>query len=95
FIPIQITLIDLAIEGYPAFFLSFESDKRRVTGQFLPTALKNAATNALLVVANIVFVYLIGQKQGWSTIDTTTLMYYLLIGISFLAVIRACLPLNP
>ncbi|MGK0551707.1 cation-translocating P-type ATPase [Enterococcus faecalis] len=95
FIPIQITLIDLAIEGYPAFFLSFESDKRRVTGQFLPTALKNAATNALLVVANIVFVYLIGQKQGWSTIDTTTLMYYLLIGISCLAVIRACLPLNP
>ena len=50
FIPIQVTLIDLAIEGYPAFFLSFEGDKRKVVGKFLPTALKNASVNALLVV---------------------------------------------
>lgn len=34
FIPIQVTLIDLAIEGYPAFFLSFEGDKRKVVGKF-------------------------------------------------------------
>jgi len=95
FIPIQVTLIDLAIEGYPAFFLSFEGDKRKVVGKFLPTALKNASVNALLVVANIIAVYLIGQNQGFSSLDTTTLMYYLLVGISCMAVVRACLPLNP
>lgn len=95
FIPIQVTLIDLAIEGYPAFFLSFEVDKRKVVGKFLPTALKNASVNALLVVANIIAVYLIGQNQGFSSLDTTTLMYYLLVGISCMAVVRACLPLNP
>lgn len=95
FIPIQVTLIDLAIEGYPAFFLSFEGDKREVVGKFLPTALKNASVNALLVVANIIAVYLIGQNQGFSSLDTTTLMYYLLVGISCMAVVRACLPLNP
>ncbi|MGC3118333.1 cation-translocating P-type ATPase [Enterococcus faecalis] len=95
FIPIQVTLIDLAIEGYPAFFLSFEGDKRKVIGKFLPTALKNASVNALLVVANIIAVYLIGQNQGFSSLDTTTLMYYLLVGISCMAVVRACLPLNP
>ena len=95
FIPIQVTLIDLAIEGYPAFFLSFEGDKRKVVGKFLPTALKNASVNALLVVANIIAVYLIGQNQGFSSLDTTTLMYYLLVGISCIAVVRACLPLNP
>ena len=95
FIPIQVTLIDLAIEGYPAFFLSFEGDKRKVVGKFLPTALKNASVNALLVVANIISVYLIGQNQGFSSLDTTTLMYYLLVGISCMAVVRACLPLNP
>jgi cation-transporting ATPase E len=95
FIPIQITLIDLAIEGYPAFFLSFESDKRKVKGKFLPTALKNASVNALLVVVNIIAVYLLGQKQDLSQMDTTTLMYYLLIGISCMAVVRACLPFNP
>ena len=32
FMPIQITLIDLIIEGYPAFFISFEPDNRRITG---------------------------------------------------------------
>lgn len=95
FIPIQVTLIDLAIEGYPAFFLSFEGDKRKVVGKFLPTALKNASVNALLVVANIIAVYLIGQNRGFSSLDTTTLMYYLLVGISCMAVVRACLPLNP
>ena len=95
FIPIQVTLIDLAIEGYPAFFLSFEGDKRKVVGKFLPTALKNASVNALLVVMNIIAVYLIGQNQGFSSLDTTTLMYYLLVGISCMAVVRACLPLNP
>ena len=95
FIPIQVTLIDLAIEGYPAFFLSFEGDKRKVVGKFLPTALKNASVNALLVVVNIIAVYLIGQYQGFSSLDTTTLMYYLLVGISCMAVVRACLPLNP
>lgn len=95
FIPIQVTLIDLAIEGYPAFFLSFEGDKRKVVGKFLPTALKNASVNALLVVVNIIAVYLIGQNQGFSSLDTTTLMYYLLVGISCMAVVRACLPFNP
>ena len=95
FIPIQVTLIDLAIEGYPAFFLSFEGDKRKVVGKFLPTALKNASVNALLVVVNIIAVYPIGQNQGFSSLDTTTLMYYLLVGISCMAVVRACLPLNP
>ncbi|MHC5374256.1 cation-translocating P-type ATPase [Enterococcus sp. LJL120] len=95
FIPIQITLIDLAIEGYPSFFLSFEGDKRRISGKFLTTALKSALPNALLVILNVVTIYLLGQGNGWSQLDTTTLMYYLLIGISCLAVIKACLPFNP
>lgn len=94
FIPIQITLIDLAIEGYPSFFLSFESNKTKVSGKFLPTALKSALPNALLVVVNVLAVAILAQQANWPQMQTTTLMYYLLIGISCLAVIRACLPLN-
>lgn len=95
FVPIQITLIDLAIEGYPAFFLSFEGDKRKIKGKFLPTVLRNALPNALLVLINVIVVYLIGANRGWSELETTTLMYYLLIAVSLIAVIKACLPLNP
>lgn len=96
FIPIQITLIDLVIEGYPAFFLSFEENKKQVRGKFLPTALRKATLSAILVVLNIIVVYLLGQQNGnYSAIETTTLMYYLLIGISCIAVIKTCLPFNP
>ncbi|GCF95339.1 ATPase [Enterococcus florum] len=95
FIPIQITLIDLAIEGYPSFFLSFEGDQKQIRGKFLPTALRAAAPNALLVILNVVMISLVSKQTGWTDLSTLTLMYYLLIGISCLAVIKACLPLNP
>ena len=52
FLPIQITLIDLAIEGYPSFFLSFEENKAPIKGRYLPTVLLNALPNALLVLVN-------------------------------------------
>ncbi|MGX7013693.1 cation-translocating P-type ATPase [Vagococcus silagei] len=95
FIPIQITLLDLAIEGYPSFFLSFENDRRKVTTKFLPTALRRALPNAILVVFNVVIVYIMGQSMGWSELTTTTLMYYMLIAVSCMAVVKACLPFNP
>ena len=95
FIPIQITLLDLAIEGYPTFFLQFENDKRKVTTKFLPTALKRALPNSMLVVMNVTFIYIYGQVNGWQPIDVTTLMYYMLIAVSAMAVIKACMPFNP
>lgn len=95
FLPIQITLIDLAIEGYPSFFLSFEENKAPIKGRYLPTVLLNALPNALLVLVNYFAIRFLQTNYGWSQFDTTTLLYYLLIGISCIAVIRACLPLNP
>ncbi|NKD31892.1 HAD-IC family P-type ATPase [Enterococcus casseliflavus] len=95
FLPIQITLIDLAIEGYPSFFLSFEENKAPIKGRYLPTVLLNALPNALLVLVNYFVIRFLQTDYGWSQFDTTTLLYYLLIGISCIAVIRACLPLNP
>ncbi len=95
FIPIQITLLDLAIEGYPTFFLQFENDKRKVTTKFLPTALKRALPNSILVVLNICFIYIYGQINQLAPVDVTTLMYYMLIAVSAMAVIKACMPFNP
>ena len=95
FIPIQITLLDLAIEGYPAFFMQFENDRRKITSKFLPTALRRALPNALLVVLNVVFIHFYGSVHNWNGTDTVTLMYYMLIAISSMAVIKACLPFNP
>ncbi|MFC4770478.1 HAD-IC family P-type ATPase [Enterococcus hermanniensis] len=93
FIPLQITLIDLAIEGYPAFFLSFEKDNQKIAGRFLPTAIKRALPSGLLVMANILLVWLF-EKLFLSPPDARTLMYYLLIGISCFAVMKSCQPFN-
>ncbi|MFV0381540.1 MAG: HAD-IC family P-type ATPase [Breznakia sp.] len=95
FIPIQITLIDLAIEGYPSFFLSFEADNRKLKGTFLKTSLISALPHALLIIANIlVLQYLQPILQASS--DQLVTMMYLLVGFSsILAVLKACLPFNP
>lgn len=94
FLPIQITLIDLAIEGYPSFFLSFEPDSRKVQGRFLPEALRRAAPNALAITA----VVLISEHLAFTAgIPDSTLaaMLYLLVGtLGIEAVFKACLPLN-
>jgi len=95
FIPIQITLNDLAIEGYPAFFLSFEPNGKKVKGKFLRTGLRNALPNALIVVANIAAIYLMTPTLGLLPKESVTLMYYILAYVSILAVLRTCLPFNP
>ena len=47
-----------------------------------------------MVVFSVLFVSLWGAHHGWSSLDMSTLSYYLLGSIGFLSVIRACLPLN-
>jgi cation-transporting ATPase E len=95
FIPIQITLLDLAIEGYPSFFLSFEGDNRKVNRNFLKNSLRRALPFSLLIIVNLIVIYLYGEANSLSLIEVNTLMYYMLIGVSVLAVVKACLPLNP
>lgn len=94
FIPIQITLIDLAIEGYPSLFLSFEEDGRKVYGSFLHKALSSALPNALLVIFNIVIILLIKDTLSLSAIQELTMMYSMVGFVSILAVLKACLPFN-
>jgi cation-transporting ATPase E len=94
FVAIQITLADQVIEGWPSFWLSFENDRTPIVGNFLKTSLLRALPNALLITACVVFVHFFGLNQGWSQLESTTLMYYLLGSITIMNVIKACLPLN-
>ncbi|WP_270288800.1 cation-translocating P-type ATPase [Streptococcus koreensis] len=94
FIPIQITLIDQFVEGFPPFVLTFERNIKPVEKHFLKRSLHLALPNALMVVFSVLFVRLWGAHHGCSSLDMSTLSYYLLGSIGFLSVIRACLPLN-
>ena len=89
FIPIQITLIDAAMEAYPSFLTIFESDTRRIRGSFLKKAIGNALPFALTATSMMMFVALFlplpaPQKQ--------TMMYFLLILTTMAAVIKSCVP---
>ena len=94
FIPIQITIIDQLIEGFPPFILTFERNENPIEKDFLKKSMFAALPSALLVICSVIFVRIFGAGHGWSAQDISTASYYLLGSISFLSVIRACLPFN-
>ncbi len=92
FIPLQITLIDLLVEAMPSFMTIFESDTRKIKGSFLPKVFSKAIGNALAVVIIFIGIMLFGSNFGLNQLESVTLMYYVLITISMIAVIRSCYP---
>jgi len=93
FVAIQVTLADQTI-GWPTFVFSFRQDKKPVQKKFLKSALLQALPNALLITASFIFIHFFGRAQGWSDVETVTLMYCCLGVITFYNVVRACLPLT-
>ena len=92
FIPIQITLIDLIIEGYTSFFLSFKENSKPIRGTFLRTVIKNALPYALAIIVSIVIITFTRQGLNLSPEEAETAMYLAIGGISVFAVIEACRP---
>ncbi|MEC1386354.1 MULTISPECIES: HAD-IC family P-type ATPase [Lactobacillales] len=94
FIPLQITMIDAFIEGYPAFFTSFEPNNQQVKERFLPKSLASALPSALTVSVAI-FASLVMVKLGIIDFETArTFDYVMLTGVSLFAVWQSCLPFN-
>lgn len=94
FIPIQITLIDLIIEGYTSFFITFEKNKTPVTGSFLVKALTNALPFAIAIIVNIITLTIAGKIIQIPQNQLTTMMYILIGFVSILAVEEVCKPFN-
>lgn len=95
FIPFQITLIDAVIEAFPAFFMSFERNDRRVGVTFLGSALRAALPNSLAIIFCCIAVFFAAPQFGIDHAQMN-LILYLTVGIVSLAgVVKASLPLNP
>lgn len=94
FIPIQITLIDLAIEGYTSFFLSFLENSKPLKGTFLQTVIRNALPYALTIIISIIIITFTRAGMGLNIEESHTLMYLIIGGVSIFAVIEACRPFN-
>lgn len=94
FIPIQITLIDLAIEAYTSLFISFEPNGKPVKGVFLHTVLRNASPFAIMITLNTIVLTYLGPVLGIAQEQLVTIMYLLIGFVSILAVLEVCIPFN-
>lgn len=93
-VPIQVTLIDLIIEGYPAFFMSFEPDGRKVTGRFLSSALRQAVTNAVSIPVCFLILLPLARLVQMQEAQRSVLFYLLVGTVGIQAVIKASIPFN-
>ncbi|XOQ45106.1 MAG: ATPase [Clostridium sp.] len=94
FMPIQITLIDLIIEGYPAFFMSFEPDGRKITGRFLPSVMRRAVPNALSILICFLVLLALSWVMPIPTAQFGILLYLLVGTVGIQAVFKASWPFN-
>lgn len=94
FIPIQITLIDLVIEGFPSFFMSLERNDKPVRGKFLPSAIGAALPNAVAVTVCCIVLTMAGSSLGIEQSQIGLVTYLTLGAISVMGVVKASLPFN-
>jgi len=92
FIPVQITFIDLAIEGFPSFFLTFENETKPIKGEFVNTAFMRALPNAIMVVVVTSVMFIVGRVTAINQEILFSIAFIALGFISACAAIRACVP---
>ncbi len=94
FVPIQITLIDLAIEGFPAFVMSFQPDDKKAPNHFLKEVMSRAFPNALAIVICFLIIHMLAPVFGM-TYGQEAILQYLIVGtVGIEAVFKACLPFD-
>ena len=93
-IPIQVTLIDLFIEGYPAFFQSFVADGRKIQGRFLPSVLRRALSNAAAILLAAAGLLLGGGTLGLPAGQVPMALYLVIGVVEAEALLKSCLPMD-
>ena len=94
FIPIQLTLASISTIGIPSFMLSFEPNKERVKGKFLPNVLKKSTPASLTIVINILLITIISVLLDIPYYKTSTISVFMTGFITFVLLYKICKPLN-
>ena len=94
-IPIQVTLIDLFIEAYPAFFQSFVPDGRKLTARFLPSVLRRTLPNAIAILLSSAVLLLGGGALGLPAGQLPLALYLVIGAVEAEALLKSCLPMTP
>lgn len=93
FHPIHLTLVSSLTVGIPGFFLALEPCHERIRGDFLRTVLLRALPGGAAVALCAVLAMFLG-RFGWPRVLCSTIATYIAWFVSFLVLLRTCLPLN-
>ena len=94
FLPIQLSLIGMVVEGIPSFFLTFEPNHERIKGRFLSTVLHQAFPCALAIVINIIAVDQLAPILSITAAEASTLCVYLTAFVWLVQLLRICTPFS-
>ena len=90
FIPIQFTIISAITIGVPSFFLTFESNKEKVSNNFMRDILTNAAIGGGVLVASVLLTNIVIDNQA----QMKFICFVLALVNGLCMVAKVSLPLN-
>lgn len=94
FVPIQLTLISALMIGAPSFFLALESNRSRVSDQFITRVMRRALPGGMTIAFNIVAIISIADKLELSQLEISS-MACLVTGLTAMIVLfGVCQPFN-
>ncbi|MEI3325074.1 MAG: HAD-IC family P-type ATPase [Thomasclavelia sp.] len=94
FIPFQMTLLDMFIEGFPSFMILFERNIEKPKESIGHHALRYSLPNALTIVLTVAIIKLLAPLLHLSLPEVFTVLYFTTAFISIHMIYRIYYPLN-
>lgn len=94
FIPFQMTLLDMFIEGFPSFMIIFERNISKPKESIGQHALRYSLPNALTIVMIVICIKLLAPTLHLSLPQVFTILYFTTAFISLHMIYRIYKPLN-
>ena len=94
FIPFQMTLLDMFIEGFPSFMILFERNIEKPKESIGHHALRYSLPNALTIVLTVAIIKLLAPLLHLSLPEVFTVLYFTTAFISIHMIYRIYSPLN-
>lgn len=94
FIPFQMTLLDMFIEGFPSFMILFERNIEKPKESIGHHALRYSLPNALTIVLTVAIIKLLASILHLSLPEVFTVLYFTTAFISIHMIYRIYCPVN-
>jgi cation-transporting ATPase E len=94
FIPIQLTLIGVLMEGIPSFVLTLEPDNRRIGNRFFESVLSRAVPSGLVIATLVSLAHAFAPRLGIGQHEIATVCTYLTAIFCAILLFIACQPID-